>query len=111
MKLVASPRNQLHLEQEVAGFQRPLAVSGRAQHSCQVAFQRDLQSLAVGLQQDCLDQPSNGIRCAGTAFFMLQRVTEAADVLAIDIGHPRMKQLRHLRRFKVPLQLRLAGFE
>jgi hypothetical protein len=32
--LVASPRNQLYLDQEVAGIWRPLAVSGRVQHSC-----------------------------------------------------------------------------
>jgi hypothetical protein len=31
--LVAGPRNQLYLEHEVAGFWRPPAVYGRAQHS------------------------------------------------------------------------------
>ena len=54
--MVASPRNQLYLDHEVAGIWRPLAVSGGAQHSRQVALQRDLQVLAIGLEQDRFDQ-------------------------------------------------------
>jgi len=85
--VVACPRNQLYLEHEVAGFCRPLAVSGSARHSSQVALQRDLQLIAVRLEQDRFDQPSNGIRSAGAPFFLLQGVTEAGDLLPIDIGH------------------------
>ena len=41
------PRNQLNLDHEVARIWRPLAVSARSQHPCQVAFERDLQPLVV----------------------------------------------------------------
>ena len=60
--LVACPRNQLYLDHEVAGIWRPLAVSGRTQHSRQIALQRDLQALAIGLEQDRFDQRSDGLR-------------------------------------------------
>jgi hypothetical protein len=48
------------LDQEVAGIWRPLAVSGRAQHPNQIALQRDLQAIAIGLEQDRFDQRSDG---------------------------------------------------
>ncbi len=37
------------------------------QHSCQIARQRDLQLVAVGLEQDRLDERSNGVRRARAA--------------------------------------------
>src|SRR5688500_15843630 len=48
IQMVASPRNQLYLDQAVAGIWRPLAACSRAQHSRQVALQGDLQLIAVG---------------------------------------------------------------
>ena len=83
--LVARPRNQLY-DPEVADIWRPLAVfapakrsrtttrstrltqtrvrrrSGRVQHSCKVALQRDLQLVAVRFEQDRLDQRTNGVQ-------------------------------------------------
>ena len=38
------------MDQEVARLWRPLAVSGRTQHSRQAALQRDLQLVAVGFE-------------------------------------------------------------
>ena len=109
--MVACPRNQLYLEHEVAGFWRSLAVSGRAQHSSQIALQSDLQATAGGLEHDRFDQSSNGVGCTRTALCVLQGVTEAGDLLPIDIGHLRMQQLRHLWCLEVSLQLGLSGFE
>ncbi len=60
--LVASRRNQLYLDHEVAGIWRPFAVSGRAQHSCEIALQRDFQAVPIGLEQDGFDQCANGTR-------------------------------------------------
>ena len=73
--LVASPRNQLYLDQEVAGIWRPLAACGRAQHSRQVALQCDLQLIAVGFEQGDLDQRTDGVHGARAAFVALQRAT------------------------------------
>ena len=98
--LVASPRNQLYLDQEVAGIGRPLAVSGRTQHPRQIALQRDLQLVAIGLEHDRFDECSNGVRCARAALLALQRQTEVANLLAIDVGHSRVQQLRHLLGFE-----------
>jgi hypothetical protein len=70
------PRNQLYLDQEVAGIWRPLAVSGCAEHSRQVALQGDVQALAIGLEHDGLDECSNGVRRARPTVLALQRQTE-----------------------------------
>jgi hypothetical protein len=55
-----APATSFILDQEVAGIWRPLAVSGRTQHSRQVALQRDLQLVALRFEQDGLDQRTNG---------------------------------------------------
>ena len=73
--LAARPRNQLYLDHEVAGIWRPLAVSGRTQHTGQITLQRDLEALAIGLEQDCFDQSSDGLSRARPALFALQRQT------------------------------------
>jgi hypothetical protein len=109
--LVARPRNQLYLDYEVAGIWRPLRVSGRTQHSRQVALQRDFQLVAIGFEQDRFDERSNGVRCARAALFALQRQTEAPNLLAIDVGHSRVQQLRHLRRVEARLQFGFPGLE
>ena len=81
----AAPATKLYSE-EVAGIRRPLAVSasaagygetrrsapqdltgarrrsGRTQHSCQIALQRDVQALAIGLEHDRLDECSTDFR-------------------------------------------------
>jgi hypothetical protein len=98
--LVASPRNQLYLDQEVARIWRPLAVSGRTQHPRQISLQRDSQLIANGCEQDRFDQRSDGLSGARAALLALQRQTEAANLLAIDVGHARVQQLRHLQGFE-----------
>ena len=62
---VASPRNHLYLDHEVVRLRRPLTVCGGTQHSGQVALQRELQLIAIGLEQDRFDQASNRLGCAG----------------------------------------------
>ena len=89
-RCLARPRNQLSLDHEVACVWRPLRVSGRTQHSCQVALQRDIQALAIGLDRDGLDERSNGVRRVRAALFALQRQTEPPNLLAIDVGHARV---------------------
>jgi hypothetical protein len=76
----------------------------------EVALQRDLQSVAIGLEHDCLDECSNGVRRARAALFALQRQTEAPNLLAIDVGHARVQQLRHLASVEPRLQLGLPRF-
>lgn len=66
-----APSNQLHSDQEVAGCWRPLAVSGRTQHSCQVALQRDPQLVALRFEQDGLDERTNGLHGARAALLVL----------------------------------------
>ena len=108
---VASPRNQLYLDQEVAGIWRPLAVSGRTQHPRQVALPRDVQARAIGLEHDRLDECSNGFRRAQAALLGFQSKTKAADLLAIDVGHARVQQLWHLGSVEPRLQFGFPGFE
>jgi hypothetical protein len=97
---VARPRNHSYLDHEVASIWRPLAVSSCTQHPGQIALQRDLEALAIALEQDRFDQRSDGLSRARAALFALQRQAEAADLLAIDVGHAWMQQLRHLRRIE-----------
>src|SRR5215213_6661758 len=75
--MVARPRNQLYLDHEVAGIGRPLSVSGRAQHSCQVALQCDSQLVAIALENNGLDQRTNRVYGAGAALLALQGGTKA----------------------------------
>ena len=91
---VARPRNQLYLDREVADIWRPLAVSGRTQHSARSPFSRDLQLVAIGFEQDRFDQRSNGVHRCSAALLALQRETEAADLLALHVRHTREQQLR-----------------
>ena len=44
--LVASPRNQRYLQEEVVGFRRPLRLYGRPEHRRQIAPQLNLKRLA-----------------------------------------------------------------
>ena len=88
---VARPRNQLYLDHEVAaGIWRPYAVSGCAQHPRQVTLQRDLQALAIRLEQDPFDQRPDGFSRPRATLLALQRKTEATNLLAIDVGHSRV---------------------
>jgi hypothetical protein len=75
-----APATNFILDQEVAGIWRPLRVSGSLQHPSQVALQRDLQPLAVGLEHDRLDECSNGFRRSRAARLALQRQTEATNL-------------------------------
>jgi hypothetical protein len=67
-----APATIFNLDQEVARLWRPLAVSGRAQHSRQIALQRDLQLVAVGFEQDDLDQRTNGLYSSRAAVLALK---------------------------------------
>ena len=63
------------MDHEVAGIWRPLAVSGRAQHSRQVALQRDFQFVAFRFEHDGFDERSNrlhGARATLLAFPLLR---------------------------------------
>ena len=62
----------LALESEESRIWRPLRVSGGAQHPRQIALQRNLQALAIGLEQDRFDQRSDGLSRARTGDLMLQ---------------------------------------
>ena len=50
------------------------------------------------------DQRTNGFLGARAALLALQRTTETPDLRAIDVGHTRMQQFRHLRSFEPYLQ-------
>jgi hypothetical protein len=71
------------------------ALSIPARSPFSVIFRR-----AIRLEHDRLDECSNGVRGTRATLLVLQRQTEAANFLAIDVGHSRMQQLRHLRRFE-----------
>ena len=47
-----APRNHFNLQREVAGFRRPLRISGGAQHCRQIPFQLDPQVAVVRSQDD-----------------------------------------------------------
>ena len=51
------PPHPTLMDHEVAGIWRPLRVSGRAQHSREIATQRDLQALAIWLENDGTPRP------------------------------------------------------
>ncbi|HYS24393.1 MAG TPA: hypothetical protein VEP46_02285 [Vicinamibacterales bacterium] len=59
------------MEQEIARFRRPLAASGCGEHPSQIALERDLQALAVRLEEDGLDQTANGVSGRDSAILVL----------------------------------------
>ena len=70
---------------------RPLAISGRVQHSRQIALQRHLQLVAIGLEQDRLDEGANGVRSprppthyTGSSPSRGRLSTEASSLRALD---------------------------
>jgi hypothetical protein len=70
-----------------------------------------LQLVAIGFEHDRLDECSNGIRCASAALLAFRSETAAANLLAIDVGHSRMQQLRHLWGVEARLKFHVPGFE
>jgi hypothetical protein len=77
----------------------------------QVVLQRDFQLIAIGLEHEGLDQRTNGLHGACAALRALQRKAQAPNLLAIDVGHPRVQQLRHLRSVETRLQFDFPRFE
>ena len=70
----------------------------------------EYRNRAIGLEHDGFDERSNGLHSAHATLLAFQGEAEAADLLAIDVGHPGVQQLRHLRCVEAGLQFGLPRF-
>ncbi|HTV02149.1 MAG TPA: hypothetical protein VMF13_16485 [Luteitalea sp.] len=99
------------MDQEVACFRRPLAVSGGIQHAGQLPHQRDLQAVSVWIQTDALDELPDGLDGAGAAGLVLERFGHLRDPVAIDVGHARVQELREFGHVGLGREFLSAGLE
>jgi len=75
-----------------------LPISRLWQHPCQIAFERDLEAFAIWLQQVASISPRMASGGGDASIFVLKRLDQIGHFRAIDVGHCRVQELRHLWR-------------
>ena len=75
-----------------------LAVGGKLQDAGESALEVDAQAVALGHEDDLVDEAAQDLGGLGAGLVLLQRLVELGDLAAVDRGEGRMDQRPRLGR-------------